>query len=140
MTTNPFTSAAPLNSDFFKVADNENALVIIRPLRFEAGVSTQHGPTDVLYCDIWAVDGPNAGEHWSDAWVTQALLTRQLKPKQGQLVIGRIGKGTPQPGKSAPWMLIDATETDMAAGITAWEKIQAGAFTKPSEFSDKPPF
>lgn len=140
MTANPFTTAAPLNDGFFKVADNENALVIIRPLRFETAVNTQHGPTDVLYCDVWAVTGPNAGDHWSDAWITQAVLTRQLKPKQGQLVIGTIGKGQAQSGKSAPWMLTDPTEADMKAGIEAWDKIQAGTFTKPSEFSDKAPF
>jgi hypothetical protein len=32
-----------------------------------------------------------------------------LKAKVGQKVLARIGQGTAKPGKSAPWILLDAT-------------------------------
>lgn len=143
---NPFTTPAELSSDFFKVADNEGALLIIRPTRFEPGVSTANGAADVLYCDIWAVDGNHAGENWSSAWITQSVLTKQLRPREGQLVLGRIAKGTAQPGKSAPWVLNPPTDEDMKAGAEAWTKVQTGQFATPAaetnntQFNDTPPF
>ena len=36
-------------------------------------------------------------------------LKNALKNKVGQKVLARIGQGTAKPGKSAPWILIDAT-------------------------------
>jgi arginine/ornithine N-succinyltransferase beta subunit len=36
-------------------------------------------------------------------------LKNALKEKIGQKVLARIGQGTAKPGKSAPWVLIDAT-------------------------------
>ena len=32
-----------------------------------------------------------------------------MKSKVGQKVLARIGQGTAKPGKSAPWILVDAT-------------------------------
>jgi hypothetical protein len=41
-------------------------------------------------------------------------LKNALKAKVGQKVLARIGQGTAKPGKSAPWILNDATG-DVAA-------------------------
>lgn len=41
-------------------------------------------------------------------WFNVALRNA-LKTKVGQKVLARIGQGTAKPGKSAPWILIDAT-------------------------------
>ena len=36
-------------------------------------------------------------------------LKNSLKSKIGQKVLARIGQGAAKPGKSAPWILLDAT-------------------------------
>ena len=36
-------------------------------------------------------------------------MKNALKAKVGQKVLARIGQGTAKPGKSAPWILLDAT-------------------------------
>ena len=41
-------------------------------------------------------------------WFNVALRNA-LKTKINQKVLARIGQGTAKPGKSAPWILIDAT-------------------------------
>jgi hypothetical protein len=44
-----------------------------------------------------------------------------LKTKIGQKVLARIGQGSAKPGKSAPWILLDATgDADAVAKANAF--------------------
>jgi hypothetical protein len=48
-------------------------------------------------------------------------LKNSLKSKVGQKVLARIGQGTAKPGKSAPWILVDATgDADAVAKANAF--------------------
>jgi hypothetical protein len=48
-------------------------------------------------------------------------LKNALKTKIGQQVLARIGQGTAKPGKSAPWILVDATgDADAVAKANAF--------------------
>jgi len=48
-------------------------------------------------------------------------LRSALKPNIGKSVLARLGQGVAKPGKSAPWILIDATADEEAvAKATAY--------------------
>jgi len=48
-------------------------------------------------------------------------LKNALKSKVGHKVLARIGQGTAKPGKSAPWILLDATnDADAVAKANAY--------------------
>ena len=55
-------------------------------------------------------------------------LKNALKAKIGQKVLARIGQGTAKPGKSAPWILLDAT-----ADATAVAKANAFISSAPAQ-------
>jgi hypothetical protein len=57
-------------------------------------------------------------------------LKNALKNKVGQKVLARIGQGTAKPGKSAPWILIDATSNP--ADLAKANSFVAAAPAKPA--------
>jgi len=90
-----------------KVADLANHLLIIEPVEYKTGIDTVHGKAEAVEVNIIDLDNGNA-THESLLWFNVALRNA-LKTKIGQKVLARIGQGTAKPGKSAPWILIDAT-------------------------------
>lgn len=101
------TFAAPSNAtETVKVADLANHLLIISPVEYKTGIPTVHGDAEAIEVNI--VDLDTNKEHSSLLWFNVALRNA-LKTKTGQKVLARIGQGAAKPGKSAPWILIDAT-------------------------------
>ena len=101
------TFAAPSQSnENVKVADLANHLLIISPVEYKTGIPTVHGDAEAIEVNI--IDLDTNQEHNSLLWFNVALRNA-LKTKTGQKVLARIGQGTAKPGKSAPWILIDAT-------------------------------
>ena len=101
------TFAAPSNStENVKVADLANHLLIISPIEYKTGIPTVHGDAEAIEVNV--IDLDTNQEHSSLLWFNVALRNA-LKTKTGQKVLARIGQGTAKPGKSAPWILIDAT-------------------------------
>lgn len=101
------TFAAPSNaSETVKVADLANHLLIISPVEYKTGIPTVHGEAEAIEVNV--IDLDTNKEHNSLLWFNVALRNA-LKSKTGQKVLARIGQGTAKPGKSAPWILIDAT-------------------------------
>lgn len=101
------TFAAPSNAtESVKVADLANHLLIISPVEYKTGIPTVHGEAEAIEVNV--VDLDTNKEHSSLLWFNVALRNA-LKSKTGQKVLARIGQGTAKPGKSAPWILIDAT-------------------------------
>jgi hypothetical protein len=94
------------NSDQPKVADLANQLLIIEPTEYKTSINTVHGETDAIEVRVINID---TGEIHSDLLFFNVALKNALKNKVGQKVLARIGQGTAKPGKSAPWILIDAT-------------------------------
>ena len=98
---------APSNaSETVKVADLANHLLIISPVEYKTGIPTVHGEAEAIEVNV--IDLDTNKEHSSLLWFNVALRNA-LKSKTGQKVLARIGQGTAKPGKSAPWILIDAT-------------------------------
>jgi len=101
------TFAAPSNAnESVKVADLAGHLLIITPVEYKTGIPTVHGDAEAIEVNV--VDLDTNKEHTSMLWFNVALRNA-LKTKTGQKVLARIGQGTAKPGKSAPWILIDAT-------------------------------
>ena len=104
---------APSNntSDIVKVADLANHLLIISPVEYKTGIPTVHGEAEAIEVNV--IDLDTNKEHSSLLWFNVALRNA-LKSKTGQKVLAHIGQGTAKPGKSAPWILIDATSDGAA--------------------------
>ena len=101
------TFASPGNqSESVKVADLANHLLIITPIEYKTGIQTVHGIAEAVEVNVYDLDTNT--EHNSLLWFNIALRNA-LKTKLNQKVLARIGQGPAKPGKSAPWILLDAT-------------------------------
>ena len=92
-----------------KPADLNGHLLIIKPVEFKTGIQTSLGEADAIQCEI--IDLETNKEHSSVLFFNVALKNA-LKPNIGKTVLARIGQGVAKPGKSAPWILLDATQND----------------------------
>lgn len=104
-----------------KVADLEGKLLVIEPTDFKTEINTVHGMADAIQVNLVDVD---SGESHRDVLFFNVALKNALIPKIGQKVLARIGKGVAKPGKSAPWILIDASTE---AGAIARAQAALGA-------------
>lgn len=94
-----------------KVADLEGKLLVIEPTDFKTEIPTVHGVADAIQVNLLDVD---SGTRHNDVLFFNVALKSALIPKIGQKVLARIGKGVAKPGKSAPWILIDASKEENA--------------------------
>ena len=101
-----FTAPTQGGGDSVKVADLAGKLLIITPTEHKREITTVHGVTDAVEVNIVDLDGNDT--HNSVLFFNIALKNA-LKDKIGQKVLARIGQGSAKAGKSAPWILIDAT-------------------------------
>ena len=63
----------------------------------------------------------DSNEYTESVLFFNVALKNALKTKIGQKVLARIGQGTAKPGKSAPWILLDATgDADAVAKANAF--------------------
>jgi hypothetical protein len=101
-----FTAPTQGGGDSVKVADLAGKLLIITPIEHKKEITTVHGVTDAVEVNIVDLDGD---ETHNNILFFNIALKNALKDKIGQRVLARIGQGTAKAGKSAPWVLIDAT-------------------------------
>ena len=94
-----------------KVADLAGQLLIITPTEYKTGIKTIHGDAEAVEVSLVNLD---TNKSYESVLFFNVALRSALKSKIGQKVLARIGQGTAKPGKSAPWILLDAT-TDAAA-------------------------
>jgi hypothetical protein len=115
--------------------DHKGALLLIEPTSFESQVNTSFGPADAVKANVYVIEGPGAGDSYTDTMIFPKLLVSQTKPMIGQKVLGRLGQGQGKPGQSAPWLLNEATAEDITKA-EAW--VQQNA--QPAITSAAPPF
>lgn len=121
--------AAPSNAnETVKVADLAGHLLIVKPVEYKTGIATVHGDAEAIEVNV--IDLDTNKEHSSLLWFNVALRNA-LKSKIGQSVLARIGQGAAKPGKSAPWILVDATG-DGAAVAKANAYISGGGSAAPT--------
>ena len=104
-------SAPSMNESGPKVADLAGQLLIITPTDYKIGIKTIHGDAEAVEVSLVNLD---TNKSYDSVLFFNVALRSALKQKIGQKVLARIGQGTAKPGKSAPWILLDAT-TDAAA-------------------------
>jgi hypothetical protein len=121
-------SAPSNNTESVKVADLNGHLLILEPTEYKTGIQTVHGEADAI--EVRIVDLDTNETHESVLFFNVALKNA-LKTKIGQKVLAKIGQGTAKPGKSAPWILIDAT-ADAAAVAKANAFISGAASAAPA--------
>lgn len=97
----------PSEGGSVKVADLAGHLLIIEPLEYKTEIQTVHGPTDAVAVNLVDLDANN--NRHDNVLFFNVALKNALRNKVGQKVLARIGQGTAKPGKSAPWILLDAT-------------------------------
>lgn len=124
--TSPFTSPAT-SGDTVKPADLQGHLLIIKPVEYKTGIQTTLGEAEAIEVDLVDLDTNTAH---SSVLFFNIALRGALKPNIGKSVLARIGQGVAKPGKSAPWILIDATtDADAVAKATAY---LAGSISAPA--------
>ena len=121
-------SAPSNNTESVKVADLNGHLLILEPTEYKTGIQTVHGEADAI--EVRIVDLDTNETHESVLFFNVALKNA-LKSKIGQKVLARIGQGVAKPGKSAPWILVDAT-ADAAAVAKANAFISGAASAAPA--------
>lgn len=124
--------AAP--GEGIKFADHLGALLLLDVLGVETGIKTVHGDSDAVKANVNVLDGPGAGESYSETLIFPKVLQSQLRSSVGQKVLGRLGQGNAKPGQSAPWLLNEATPEDVAKAE------QWVAQNAPTVTTAKPPF
>lgn len=97
----------PSEGGSVKVADLAGQLLIIEPIEYKTEIQTVHGATDAVAVNIVNLDANNSRH--DNVLFFNVALKNALRNKVGQKVLARIGQGTAKPGKSAPWILLDAT-------------------------------
>ena len=101
------TFSAPSSStESVKVADLAGFLLIIEPIEYKVGIQTVHGETDAIEVNLVDLDNSKT---YNNVLFFNVALKNALKAKVGQKVLARIGQGIAKAGKSAPWILNDAT-------------------------------
>jgi len=120
--------------DKLPLAELEGSLLLFDVVKQADEMMTSFGPASPIVAHIVALDGPMKGQRFDDALVFPRKLQGQLRSSIGEMVIGRLGKGTAKAGQSPPWELTAATEADKATG----EKYLA--YTEAQKAQDEEPF
>lgn len=76
-------------------------------------VDTSYGVSPAVKVD--AVVCCDCVQLWDDQLIFGAALVPRLDGNEPGVVVGRLGQGLAKPGRSAPWVLDDPTDDDLAA-------------------------
>ena len=102
--------------------DFKGSLLLIKPHEQVIGVKTSYGEANAVRADVIVLDGDKEGEEYLDTLIFPKVLQSQVKPRIGQMVLGRLGQGHKKPGQSPPWTLAPATDADKRVGTAYLEK------------------
>lgn len=126
MTESPF--AAPAAATGIQWDELLGRLLVIEPRAVEAAISTSLGEKDAVRADLHVID-QDTPEDYEDVLVFPRVLISQLRPRIGQMVLGRLEKGVAKPGQSAPWRIAEATTQDQALGGEWLRKRKTNSFS-----------
>ena len=125
--TTPFAAPATSESSSVKPADLEGKLLIIEPVEYKTGIQTSLGEAEAIEVNLVDLD---SGSQHSSVLFFNVALRNSLRPNIGKKVLARIGKGVAKPGKSAPWVLLNAT--DNQADVAKATAYLAGSVSAPA--------
>ena len=108
-----------------KAADLAGQLLIFKPIEFRTGIDTVNGMADAISCDVTNLD---TNEEHNDVLFFNIAIRNALRPLIGQRVLGRIQQGVAKPGKTAPWIIVDASaDAEAIAKASAYKPGVAAA-------------
>ena len=119
-----------------KPADLQGQLLIFKPIEYRSGIETVNGPADAISCDVTNLD---TNQEYSDVLFFNIAIRNALRPLIGQRVLGRIQQGVAKPGKTAPWIIVDASADQAAIAKAAAYKPGAQAAPAPAAAGGVPP-
>lgn len=134
MTESPF--AAPGAVSGIQYEELKGRLLVVEPHALEPKVMTSLGEKDAIRADVHIID-QDEPETYEDALIFPRVLISQLRPRIGQMVLGRLEQGVAKPGQNPPWRIAEATTQDQALGGDWLRKRKTTAFTQPAP---NPPF
>ena len=114
--------ADPSSTSGIQWDDYKGSLLLFKVHGQEVGIKTQYGETNAVRADVIVLDGEHEGAEFTETYVFPKVLQGQLKPRIGQMVLGRLGQGHKKPGQSPPWTLAPATDADKRVGTAYLEK------------------
>lgn len=113
-----FSAPSTGGGDKLAVADINGHYVIVHVNSYEENIVTANGPANAVRCNVADL---TTGEHHLDVLWFPKVLVASLRNQIGQMVLGKIAQGAAQPGKSAPWILEDATgNAEVLAAAQKW--------------------
>jgi len=112
-------------------------LLVIEPHALERDIATILGAKDAVRADVHVIDQDEPETH-EDTLIFPRVLISQLRPRIGQMVLGRLEQGNAKPGQTAPWRIAEATSQDQALGGDWLRKRKT--FTAPAPDTGRPPF
>jgi hypothetical protein len=119
-----------------KPADLQGQLLIFKPIEYRSGIETVNGPADAISCDVTNLD---TNQEYSDVLFFNIAIRNALRPLIGQRVLGRIQQGVAKPGKTAPWIIVDASADQAAIAKASAYKPGAATPTAPAAAGGVPP-
>jgi len=122
MTT--FSAPATGGGDKLAVAAINQHYVVIFVKSYEENITTAHGPANAVRVNVADL---TTGTHHLDVLWFPKVIVGSLRSQVGSMVLAKIAQGDPQPGKSAPWILEDATqEAAVVAAANKWLEANPG--------------
>ncbi len=108
--------ADPSTSSGIAWADLKGSLLLVKPHEQITGIKTSYGESDAVRADVIVLDGDHEGTEYLGTYIFPKVLQSQLKPRIGQMVLGRLGQGHKKDGQSPPWTLSTATDDEKKVG------------------------
>ena len=100
--------------------DLEGSVVVLIAEEYIASLETANGVTDCVKCKIHDI---TSSKTYEDQLIFARVIVNGLKDKIGSPVLGVVSKGAAKAGKSAPWVLMTATEAQKAAAADYMAKL-----------------
>lgn len=122
MTT--FSAPTTGGGDKLAVADINQHFVLIFVKSYEENITTAHGPANAVRVNVADL---TTGTHHIDVLWFPKVIVGSLRNQIGSMVLAKVAQGAAQPGKSAPWVLEDATQiADVVTAANKWLEANPG--------------
>jgi hypothetical protein len=115
------------SGDSLKIADLAGHYVLLHPTEYVTGLVTVNGDEPCIRVSLLDL---TTGEHHLDVLFWAYSVVKDLQKNIGGFVLAKVAQGVAKPGKSAPWILEDAsTNPEVAAAAHKWLNANPGVLT-----------
>ena len=122
-----FSAPTPGGGDKLPVADINGHFVIVHVTSYEENITTVNGPANAVRVNVADL---STGTHHIDVMWFPKVIVGSLRNQIGKTSLAKVAQGVAQPGKSAPWILEDATgDTAVVAAAEKWMAANPGVLT-----------